>query len=192
MAYLFSRFSHFLVHIFSNRHVCLWRHFLAYLFSRFPHFFYNITKIYSSYYFGGTRSVLSWETIVHYHRYILKGQIRFKDTTFFVGLGYAFYFLIICLHCRFVSFIFFCLCFLNEHGDYRVCSRDRLFHGTFVRTCRRLSCMQCWCRLLQPPGEAPRTITRAQPFCDLVHGIYQTVFREPFHASPPFAIECTV
>ena len=33
------------------------------------------------YHFGGTRSVLSWETIVHCPRYKLRGQIRLKDTT---------------------------------------------------------------------------------------------------------------
>ena len=35
------------------------------------------------YHFGGTRSVLSWETIVHYPRYKLRGQIRLKDMTLF-------------------------------------------------------------------------------------------------------------
>ena len=61
----------------------------------------------TTYHIGGTRSVLSWETIVHYPRYKLRGQIRLKDTTFFVGLGFAFCFLIVFLHCRFVSFILF-------------------------------------------------------------------------------------
>ena len=37
------------------------------------------------YHFGGTRSVLSWETIVHYPRYKLRGQIRLKDTTLSLG-----------------------------------------------------------------------------------------------------------
>ena len=35
------------------------------------------------YRFGGTRSVLSWETMVHYPRYRLRGPIRLKDTTLF-------------------------------------------------------------------------------------------------------------
>ena len=37
------------------------------------------------YHFGGTRSVLSWETIVHCLRYKLRGQIRLKDTTLSLG-----------------------------------------------------------------------------------------------------------
>ena len=37
------------------------------------------------YHFGGTRSVLSWEMIVHYPRYKLRGQIRLKDTTLSLG-----------------------------------------------------------------------------------------------------------
>ena len=37
------------------------------------------------YHFGGTRSVLSWETIVHCPRYKLRGQIRLKDTTLSLG-----------------------------------------------------------------------------------------------------------
>ena len=37
------------------------------------------------YHFGGTRSVLSWETIVHCPRYKLRGQIRLKDTTSSLG-----------------------------------------------------------------------------------------------------------
>ena len=37
------------------------------------------------YHFGGTRSVLSWETIVHCPRYKLSGQIRLKDTTSSLG-----------------------------------------------------------------------------------------------------------
>ena len=105
---------------------------MVYLYSRFP--FFHITKIFSSFHhflcdcsanrlsssgssdyvplrttyrFGGTRSVLSWETIVHYPRYKLRGQIRLKDTTFFVGLRSTFCFLIVCLYYRFVSFIFF-------------------------------------------------------------------------------------
>ena len=37
------------------------------------------------YHFGGTRSVLSWETIVQYPRYKLRGQICLKDTTLSLG-----------------------------------------------------------------------------------------------------------
>ena len=48
------------------------------------------------YHFGGTRSVLSWETIVHYPRYKLRGQIRLKDTTLSLCSDML---LIICLHC---------------------------------------------------------------------------------------------
>ena len=47
------------------------------------------------YRFGGTRSVLSWEMIVLYPRYKLRGQIRIKDTTFFIGLESSFCFLIL-------------------------------------------------------------------------------------------------
>ena len=65
------------------------------------------------YYFGGTKSVLSWETIVHYPRYKLRGQIRLKDTTLSLGSDL---FSNYCLYCRFGSFIFFWfLFFLNEH-----------------------------------------------------------------------------
>ena len=39
------------------------------------------------YHFGGTRSILSWETIFHYPRYKLRGQIRLKDTTLSLGLS---------------------------------------------------------------------------------------------------------
>ena len=96
-----------LVHTFLNRHVCSWRHFLGYLYSRFSHFkitnilltslhiiyfvrlFCKLSSSGSSYpyHFGGTRSVLSWETIVHYPRYKLRGQIRLKDTTLSLGSG---------------------------------------------------------------------------------------------------------
>ena len=49
------------------------------------------------YHFEGTRSVLSWETIVHYPRYKLRGQIRLKNTTLSLGSGqhshlFAFYY----------------------------------------------------------------------------------------------------
>ena len=55
------------------------------------------------YHFEETRSVLSWETIVHYPQYKLRGQIRLKDTTLSLGsdLLSNYY-----LYCRFVSFKF--------------------------------------------------------------------------------------
>ena len=55
------------------------------------------------YHFRGTRSVLSWETIVHYPRYKLRGQIHLKDTTLSLGSDLLSNY---CLYCRFVSFIF--------------------------------------------------------------------------------------
>ena len=65
------------------------------------------------YHFGGTRSILSWETVVHYPRYKLRGQIRLKDTTLSLGSDLLSNY---CLYCRFVSFIFFLVSvFLNEH-----------------------------------------------------------------------------
>ena len=67
------------------------------------------------YHFGGTRSVLSWETIVHYPRYKLRGQIRLKDTTLLLGLdllpNHLFVLQVFFLHV-------FCFCFLNELGNY--------------------------------------------------------------------------
>ena len=115
-----------LVHTFSNRHVCLWRHFLCYLYSHFSHFliitkysphftayhsffvrlFCKLSLSGSSnlYHFRGTRSILSWETIIHYLRYKLRDQIRLKDTMLSLGSELLSNY---CLHCRFVSFIFF-------------------------------------------------------------------------------------
>ena len=114
--------THYLVHTFSNRHVCSWRHFLAYLYSHFSHFsditkkktilhspqfitviFVQLFCKWSSsgssdpYHFGGTRSVLSWETIVHYPRCKLRGQIRFKDTTLSLSSDLLSNY---CLYCR--------------------------------------------------------------------------------------------
>ena len=59
-------------------------HFTAYH-SFFVRLFCKLSSSGSSdpYHFGGTRSILSWETIVHYPRYKLRGQIRLKDTTLF-------------------------------------------------------------------------------------------------------------
>ena len=48
------------------------------------------------YHFGGTRSVLSWETIVHYPRYKLRGQIRLKDTTLSLGSGQHYHLFVFC------------------------------------------------------------------------------------------------
>ena len=123
-----------LVHTFSNRHVCSWRHFLGYLYSRFSHF--KITKKFSShcisfhfvrlfcklsssgssdpYHFGGTRSVLSWEMIVHYPRYKLRGSIRLKDTTLSLGSGqhsHLFVFILLLQVC------FFYFWFLNDYRN---------------------------------------------------------------------------
>ena len=66
------------------------------------------------YHFGGTRSVLSWETIVHYPRYKLRGQIRLKDTTLSLGSDLLFNHY---LYYRFVSFKYFMFLILNEHGN---------------------------------------------------------------------------
>ena len=72
----------------------------------FVRLFCNLSSSGSSnpYHFRGTRSVLSWETIVHYPRYKLRGQIRLKDTTLLLGSDLLSNY---CLYCRFVSFIFF-------------------------------------------------------------------------------------
>ena len=53
----------------------------------FVRLFWKLSSSGSSdpYHFGGTRSVLSWETIVHYPRYKLRGQIRLKDTILSLG-----------------------------------------------------------------------------------------------------------
>ena len=61
-------------------------HFTAYHFI-FVRLFCKLSSSGSSdlYHFGGTGSVLSWETIVHYPRYKLRGQIRLKDTTLSLG-----------------------------------------------------------------------------------------------------------
>ena len=63
------------------------------------------------YHFGGTRFILSLETIVHHPPYKLRGQIRLKDTTLSLGSDLLSNY---CLHCRFVSFIYFGSGFLNE------------------------------------------------------------------------------
>ena len=66
------------------------------------------------YHFGGMRSVLSWETIIHYPRYKLRGQIRLKDTTLSLGSGqhsHLFVFLLLLQVC------FFYFWFFNEHRN---------------------------------------------------------------------------
>ena len=55
------------------------------------------------YHFGGTRSILYWEAVVHYPRYKLRGQIRLKDTTLSLGSGQ--HSLLFALHYRF-RFVF--------------------------------------------------------------------------------------
>ena len=86
-------------------------HFTAYHF--FVRLLYKLSSSGSSdpYHFGGTRSVLSWETIVHYPRYKLRGQIHLKDTTLSLGSDLLSNY---CLYCRFVSFIFFGFCFFER------------------------------------------------------------------------------
>ena len=66
------------------------------------------------YHFGGTRSVLSWETIVHYPRYKLRGQIRLKDTTLSLGSGQHSY-LFALYYC--FMFVFSVSGFLNDHRN---------------------------------------------------------------------------
>ena len=66
------------------------------------------------YHFGGTRSVLSWETIVHYPRYKLRGPIRLKDTTLSLGSGqhsHLFVFVLLLQVC------FFCFWFLKDYRN---------------------------------------------------------------------------
>ena len=76
----------------------------------------SLSRSSDPYHFGGTRSVLSWETIVHYPRYKLRGQIRLKDTTLSLGSDMLSNH---CLYYRFVSFKYFMFLVLNEHGNYR-------------------------------------------------------------------------
>ena len=60
---------------------------LLFIYFYFVRLFCKLSSSGSSdpYHFGGTRSVLSWETIVHCPRYKLRGQIRLKDTTSSLG-----------------------------------------------------------------------------------------------------------
>ena len=62
------------------------------------------------YHFGGTRSVLSWETIVHYPRYKLRGQIRLKDTMLFRWVRVN---ILICL------FLYYCFRFVFSVSGMR-------------------------------------------------------------------------
>ena len=96
------------------------------------HFFFVrlLCKLSSSkssdpYHFGGTRSVLSWETIVHYPQYKLRGQIRLKDTTLSLGSDMLSNY---CLYCRFVSFIFFWFLFFERTRELHC----RIFFGIDV------------------------------------------------------------
>ena len=91
---------------------------LAYHFIFFVRLFCKLSSSgsFDSYHFGRTRSVLSWETIVHYPRYKLRGQIRLMDTNIIVGLRSAFNH---CFYYRFVSFKYFMFLILNEHGNNR-------------------------------------------------------------------------
>ena len=66
------------------------------------------------YHFERTRSVLSWETIVHYPRYKLRGQIRLKDTTLSLGSdqhSHLFVFVLL------LQVYFFCFLFLNDYRN---------------------------------------------------------------------------
>ena len=97
--------------IFNNNKIFFSLHCISFIFVRL---FCKLSSSGSSdpYHFGGTRSVLSWETIVHYPRHKLRGQISLKDTTLSLGSDLLSNY---CLYCRFVSFIFFGFCFLNKH-----------------------------------------------------------------------------
>ena len=91
--------------IFSSLH-CISFHFL------FVRLFCKLSSSGSSdpYHFGGTRSVLSWETIAHYPRYILRGQIRLKDTILSLGsdlLPNHLFALQVCFLYVFFVFVFF-------------------------------------------------------------------------------------
>ena len=97
--------------IFNNNKIFSLLHCISFNFVRL---FYKLSSSGSSdpYHFGGTRSVLSWETIVHYPWYKLRGHIRLKDTTLSLDSDLLSNY---CLYYRFVSFIFFLFLFLNKH-----------------------------------------------------------------------------
>ena len=89
--------------IFNNNKIFSSLHCISFIFVRL---FCKLSSSGSSdpYHFGGTRFILSCETIVHYSRYKSRGQIRLKDTTLLLGSDLISNY---CLYCRFVSFIFF-------------------------------------------------------------------------------------
>ena len=101
---------------------------------------------YDPYHIEGTRSVLSWETIVHYPRYKLRGQIRLKDTTLSLGSDLLFNH---CLYYRFVSFKYFMFLILNEHGNYnlktnflcRLCSYSKNYSFVRIRILNERLCL---------------------------------------------------
>ena len=102
-------FFPFLIHtkIFSSLHC------ISFIFVRL---FSKLSSSGSSdpYHFRGTRSVLSWETIVHYPRYKLRGQICLKDTTLSLGSGqHSHLFVFVLL----LQGFFFYFWFLNEHKN---------------------------------------------------------------------------
>ena len=72
------------------------------------------SRSFDPYHFEGTRSVLSWETIVQYPRYKLRVQIRLKDTTLSLGSDLLSNY---CLYCRFVSFILILFLVFEEHRN---------------------------------------------------------------------------
>ena len=94
-------------------------HFITVIFFFFLRLFCKLSSSGSSdpYHFGGTRFVLSWETIVHYPRYKLRGQIRLKDTTLSLGSDLLFNY---CLYCKFVSFIFFWFLFFERTRELHI------------------------------------------------------------------------
>ena len=103
-------------------------HYISFIFVRL---FCKLSSSGSSdpYHFGGTRSVLSWETIVHYPRYKLRGQIRLKDTTLSMGSDLLSNY---CLYCRFLSFKYFMFLILNEHGNYNLKTNFFFFFFPFL------------------------------------------------------------
>ena len=103
-------------------------HFITVIFVRL---FYKLSSSGSSdpYHFGGTRSVLSWETIVHYPRYKLRGQIRLKDTTLSLDSDLLSNY---CLYCRFVFLHIICFCFPNEQNDDNIPLNPYHYEGNLI------------------------------------------------------------
>ena len=77
----------FILLVFPFKKIYIYFSSLLFISFHFVRLFCKLSSSGSSdpYHFGGTRSVLSWETIVHYPRYKLRGQIRLKDTTLSLG-----------------------------------------------------------------------------------------------------------